>query len=345
MGERALFYRDDVPYPGLVKPYLKDNDSIDQSVIDSSSRTSSEAGLSNRYSRMNELNMNQKQNSDPFSRYDDDMGEEHYFLVPKIQGNSLQFCEWRRTVKSSRSLKNIAKLASDVKQIDPPVGKNRTQTYPPYYRTPPQTPSIVDNQKFAGEYCCISTEEKLSKSSSKQPVTGSNLRTSFYHSRDGECLRDFASKFATDQDERPKPQNHSHSFEGKRQDTWVELDGLNDSKSKRKIARTQPENIVDYCTCMVCVKGLFYHIGDDEDSADNPCSCVGSKGSVLKRWTCLSILACLMPCLFCYLPAKGCLNLCRTCRNNNDQRTPDSELRATYKKSDKRKAKETTTLL
>ncbi|XP_053129312.1 protein sprouty homolog 3 [Hemicordylus capensis] len=71
-----------------------------------------------------------------------------------------------------------------------------------------------------------------------------------------------------------------------------------------------PEKIIDYGTCLCCVKGIFYHCSsDDEDtSADDPCSC--GPGSCCARWVAMSFLSVLMPCLCCYFPTLGCLKLC-----------------------------------
>lgn len=341
MGENAFLYRQEVSYPGLVKPYRKENGSIDPSVIYSGSRSTTKAGVSdNEYTRMNELEMKQKQKYDPFSRYDDDLGEEHYFLVPKVQGNNLQICEWRRTVKTSRSLRNIAKLASEHKPVGSVV-KDRTLTFPPM--------KVGQNiNKDAGEYCFISSSDKISNNL-KENISVSQLRSSVYKQKDRENLRDFASKFATNQDEGPKPLSRSHSFEEERKfDTWVELEGIAESTSNTRAVRTKLDDTIDYCTCMVCVKALYYHCtkDDEEDSIDNPCSCVGTRGSVIKRWTCLTLLACLMPCLFCYLPARGCVNLCRKCgKDKEDTSASNRTLKVRYKKPDRRKAKESTNLL
>ncbi|XP_054479994.1 protein sprouty homolog 2 [Anoplopoma fimbria] len=70
---------------------------------------------------------------------------------------------------------------------------------------------------------------------------------------------------------------------------------------------------VEYGTCVCCVKGLFYHCSsDDEDTcADKPFSCTQSHCCV--RWTTVSLLSLLFPCLLCYLPAKGCVAVCQSC--------------------------------
>ncbi|XP_074483021.1 protein sprouty homolog 2 [Sebastes fasciatus] len=73
------------------------------------------------------------------------------------------------------------------------------------------------------------------------------------------------------------------------------------------------QSAVEYGTCVCCVKGLFYHCSsDDEDTcADKPFSCTQSHCCV--RWTTISLLALLFPCLLCYLPAKGCVAACQSC--------------------------------
>ncbi|KOX78673.1 Protein sprouty [Melipona quadrifasciata] len=85
------------------------------------------------------------------------------------------------------------------------------------------------------------------------------------------------------------------------------------------------ETILDYASCLCCVKGLFYHcvdgnggggggggIGEAAGScADEPCSCTGNRRA--SRWACLGALTLVMPCLLCYWPFKGCVALCEVC--------------------------------
>ncbi|MBN3305849.1 protein sprouty homolog 2 [Amia ocellicauda] len=73
------------------------------------------------------------------------------------------------------------------------------------------------------------------------------------------------------------------------------------------------QNCVDYGTCVCCVKCLFYHCSnDDEDNcADNPCSC--SQSNCCVRWSAMGLMSLFLPCLLCYLPAKGCLKLGQGC--------------------------------
>lgn len=74
------------------------------------------------------------------------------------------------------------------------------------------------------------------------------------------------------------------------------------------------ESMVEYGSCMCLVKGIFYHCSNDDagDSySDNPCSC--SQAHCCSRYLCMGTLALFLPCLLCYPPAKGCLELCRGC--------------------------------
>lgn len=73
------------------------------------------------------------------------------------------------------------------------------------------------------------------------------------------------------------------------------------------------QNVLDYSTCVCCVKCLFYHCSsDDEDvCTDKPCSC--SQSHCCVRWSAMGVLSVFMPCLLCYLPAKGCLSLTQCC--------------------------------
>uniref|UniRef100_A0A667WT67 Protein sprouty homolog 2 n=1 Tax=Myripristis murdjan TaxID=586833 RepID=A0A667WT67_9TELE len=73
------------------------------------------------------------------------------------------------------------------------------------------------------------------------------------------------------------------------------------------------QSAVEYGTCVCCVKGLFYHCSsDDEDTcADKPFSC--SQSHCCVRWTTVSLLSLVLPCILCYLPAKGCLAACQSC--------------------------------
>lgn len=73
------------------------------------------------------------------------------------------------------------------------------------------------------------------------------------------------------------------------------------------------EQMVEYCTCLYCVKGMFYHCTKDSYAegsiAERPCACGPLNKSCVKRWTCLTVCSVFFPCLLCYIPAKGCLDV------------------------------------
>ncbi|XP_013772361.1 protein sprouty homolog 3-like [Limulus polyphemus] len=105
--------------------------------------------------------------------------------------------------------------------------------------------------------------------------------------------------------------------------------------------------VVDCCSCICCVKGLFYHCAKDYEQdnsvscADDPCSCRPQCRSL--RWLTLGVLSTLLPCLFCYWPMKGCIKMCemgydrlsspgcrcvprRTAKSPNMEKTPEKGL-------------------
>ena len=60
-----------------------------------------------------------------------------------------------------------------------------------------------------------------------------------------------------------------------------------------------------------CVKAVLYHCAkDSEESIGNdlgdrePCGCTGAHRA--SRWTAMGLLSLFLPCLWCYLPMKGC---------------------------------------
>ena len=80
------------------------------------------------------------------------------------------------------------------------------------------------------------------------------------------------------------------------------------------------ETVIDYASCLCCVKGLFYHCADSGSGtdaeaggncADEPCSCVGPRR--IARWACLGALTLVLPCLVCYWPLRGCATGCEKC--------------------------------
>ncbi|GAA6099730.1 protein sprouty homolog 2 [Tachysurus ichikawai] len=73
------------------------------------------------------------------------------------------------------------------------------------------------------------------------------------------------------------------------------------------------EALVEYTTCVCCLKALLYHCSnDDEDSnADAPFSC--RESGRCTRWSSAIAMSFVLPCMLCYAPARGCLALCQLC--------------------------------
>ena len=81
-------------------------------------------------------------------------------------------------------------------------------------------------------------------------------------------------------------------------------------KQKPLLCGVEADELIDYASCMCCVKGIFYHCTkdnfDEGHLAEEPCSCAGPVTSCAPRWGCLALLSLFIPCLWCYLPARGC---------------------------------------
>ncbi|KAK5643633.1 hypothetical protein RI129_007478 [Pyrocoelia pectoralis] len=74
------------------------------------------------------------------------------------------------------------------------------------------------------------------------------------------------------------------------------------------------DTVIDYATCLCCVKGLFYHCSDADGGAscaDDPCGCSPEKRT--SRWSCLAALSCVLPCLWCYWPLQCCKRVVEAC--------------------------------
>lgn len=74
------------------------------------------------------------------------------------------------------------------------------------------------------------------------------------------------------------------------------------------------DSVIDYASCLCCVKGLFYHCSDTdggESCADDPCGCGPDRRTA--RWSCLATLSCVLPCLWLYWPLRGCKRAVEAC--------------------------------
>ncbi|XP_071834765.1 sprouty-related, EVH1 domain-containing protein 2-like [Apostichopus japonicus] len=71
-----------------------------------------------------------------------------------------------------------------------------------------------------------------------------------------------------------------------------------------------PDELLEFIgkmTCISCAQGLIYHCVNDVDGDYvDPCSCSCTGNHFCKRWTCLAMFSLLVPCLWCYIPLRGC---------------------------------------
>ena len=64
---------------------------------------------------------------------------------------------------------------------------------------------------------------------------------------------------------------------------------------------------IECVTCVSCTSCLMYHCMSDADGEfRHPCSCDTSDPNHCKRWTALTLLSMVFPCLWCYLPLRAC---------------------------------------
>ncbi|XP_018336219.1 protein sprouty [Agrilus planipennis] len=83
------------------------------------------------------------------------------------------------------------------------------------------------------------------------------------------------------------------------------------------------EAVIDYASCLCCVKALFYHCSESDSGgaascADDPCGCGPHKR--LARWGCLAALSWVLPCLWCYWPLQCCKRAVETCYARHSRR-------------------------
>lgn len=70
--------------------------------------------------------------------------------------------------------------------------------------------------------------------------------------------------------------------------------------------------LLECCTCMCCVKAVFYHCTKDGEFernwADEPCTCEVPGTDCAARWGILGMFSLVMPCLVCYPVIRFCCN-------------------------------------
>lgn len=67
------------------------------------------------------------------------------------------------------------------------------------------------------------------------------------------------------------------------------------------------KNCVEAIACLCCARSVLFHcMADEEHNYDHPCFCDNADEKNCKKWTVLTILSLLVPCLWCYWPLMAC---------------------------------------
>ena len=64
---------------------------------------------------------------------------------------------------------------------------------------------------------------------------------------------------------------------------------------------------IEKVSCICCARGMLYHcMADADGDYGHPCVCDRADESNYKKWTALTVLSLIVPCLWCYWPLTGC---------------------------------------
>lgn len=103
----------------------------------------------------------------------------------------------------------------------------------------------------------------------------------------------------------------------------IELETASVLTEESKCTASAVRDCIDYCTCMLCVKSAYYVCCDADDDTGtepyDPCFCSKPSWGCVKRWSCLGILSCFVPCMLCYPVAKGCVSRYEGCKRTKDK--------------------------
>lgn len=278
---------------------------------------------------------------DPFSIYDDDTAHDHYFFLPAGQmpeikrscSDSDRPGRWSRTKpllekhskppdKSTRTTRpNRSQTFTNSTESNPArcecptpskddiprssrncarVNNNRIPSTASSTTTQSQRHSLITkdggvrSSALSGDYCSLSVHAAA-------PPFPALLRPNDAPI-DEEKFRKFANHLIRDGRDTNKNSNDYHEISR----TKPGCSGEGDTVEMYEV-----DKCIDHCTCMLCVKAGRYHWGGDGDSfIEEPCSCVGGRKNIVRRWLCMGVLALFLPCLVCYLPAKLCQKSC-----------------------------------
>ena len=86
---------------------------------------------------------------------------------------------------------------------------------------------------------------------------------------------------------------------------------VSDQKILLKGLKTDYAQCIECCSCLCCVKAIFYHCTKNRELernwADRPCTCEVPGTECATRWGILGMLSIFLPCVLCYPILKGCV--------------------------------------
>ncbi|XP_074644990.1 sprouty-related, EVH1 domain-containing protein 2-like isoform X2 [Tubulanus polymorphus] len=82
------------------------------------------------------------------------------------------------------------------------------------------------------------------------------------------------------------------------------------SETSRGLCEDAPDkmhDVIERVSCICCARAMLYHcMADADGDYGHPCVCDSSDESNCKKWTALTILSFIVPCLWCYWPLTAC---------------------------------------
>lgn len=206
--------------------------------------------------------------------------------------------------------------------------------------------TIVSKDEYHSDYCVIAAATKRETSTTpRQPIlvadrdmrlslsTPATNRTfnAFVRRHTGGTIRNTQTQVVTSQ---PRPTLRAASAQISRStcrsSNVLQSKHYEDEDVKIFCCNRDVDVLIDYASCMCGVKAVLYHCSkdsfDEGSLAEHPCSCGPPSKSCFGRWGCLAACSLFLPCLFCYLPLKGCSEMCfcykRQRKDMNWQRRP-----------------------
>lgn len=188
--------------------------------------------------------------------------------------------------------------------------------------------TIAKKDEYHSDYCVIAAATKRTTSTTpRQPIlvadrdnrlrlsTSATNRTfnAFVRRHTGGTLRAPPSQVVTSQ---PRPIGPATPVQSRPtcRSNVLQCKHREDDDIKLFCCNRDVDMLIDYASCMCGVKAVLYHCSkdsfDEGSAAQHPCSCGPPRKSCIGRWGCLAACSFFLPCLLCYVPLKGCSEVC-----------------------------------